>query len=58
MVGTTADEMTLFLALELGVGSIDDDALNRQMQKLFGDRAASVIDTYRGIAVTAPPPTC
>ncbi len=47
MVGTTADEMTLFLALELGVGSIDDDVLNRQMQKLFGDRAASVIETYR-----------
>ena len=47
MVGTTADEMTLFLALELGAGSIDAAALRRQMEKLFGDGAAAVIDTYR-----------
>jgi para-nitrobenzyl esterase len=47
MVGTTADEMTLFLALELGVGSIDQAVLDRQLQKIFGDRAATVVDVYR-----------
>ncbi len=46
MIGTTLDEMTLFLALELGVGELDGDALNRQMQRFFGDRAAEVVDTY------------
>ncbi len=46
MVGTTADEMTLFLALELGVGSIDDTVLDRQLQKVFGDRAADVFAVY------------
>jgi carboxylesterase type B len=48
MVGTTADEMTLFLALELGVGSMDAAALDRQMQKIFGDRAADVVAVYSG----------
>jgi para-nitrobenzyl esterase len=47
MIGTTADEMTLFLSLQLGVGSIDDAALNRQMEKLFGEGAAAIIGTYR-----------
>jgi para-nitrobenzyl esterase len=46
MIGTTADEMTLFLALDLGVGEIDGKALNRQMQRFFGDRAEAVIDRY------------
>jgi para-nitrobenzyl esterase len=47
MIGTTADEMTLFLSLQLGIGSIDDAALHRQMQKLFGEGADAVIDVYR-----------
>lgn len=46
MIGTTADEMTLFLSLSLGVGAIDDAALNRQMHKFFGDRADEVIGRY------------
>jgi para-nitrobenzyl esterase len=46
MVGTTADEMTLFLALDLGVGTMDAAGLERLMQKLFGDRASEVIDVY------------
>ena len=58
MVGTTADEMTLFLALELGAGSIDAAALRRQMERLFGDGAAAVIDTVpRRIGPTALPVT-
>jgi para-nitrobenzyl esterase len=46
MVGTTLDEMTLFLALDLGVGEIDGAALNKQMQRFFGDRSAEVIACY------------
>src|SRR5262249_1799206 len=43
MVGTTLDEMTLFLALTLGVGEFDGAALNRQMPSFFGDRTDEVI---------------
>jgi para-nitrobenzyl esterase len=46
MIGTTADEMTLFLALDLGVGEFDGEALNRQMQRFFGDRSGDVIERY------------
>jgi para-nitrobenzyl esterase len=48
MIGTTLDEMTLFLALDLRIGDIDGPALNRQMEKYFGDRSAEVIATYTG----------
>jgi para-nitrobenzyl esterase len=47
MIGTTADEMTLFLGLNLGVGQIDDEQLLKQMRTFFGDRAATVVDAYR-----------
>ncbi len=46
MIGTTRDEMTLFLALELGVGELDGAALNRQMKRFFGDRTDEVIGRY------------
>jgi para-nitrobenzyl esterase len=46
MIGTTADEMTLFLALELGVGQIDDAGLKKQMKRFFGDRADEVVRRY------------
>jgi para-nitrobenzyl esterase len=46
MIGTTLDEMTLFLALELGVGELDGAALNRQMQRFFGDRTGEVVGRY------------
>ena len=55
MIGTTLDEMTLFLALDLGVGEIDGEALNRQMQRFFGERTAEVVGRYtenRGDAVS------
>jgi para-nitrobenzyl esterase len=47
MIGTTADEMTLFLGLDLGVGQIDDEQLLKQMRRFFGDRATAVVDAYR-----------
>jgi carboxylesterase type B len=47
MIGTTADEMTLFLSLQLGVGQLDDAALQKQMRAFFGDRAESVVAAYR-----------
>ncbi len=46
MVGTTLDEMTLFIALDLGVGELDGAALNRQMQRFFGDRTAEIVGRY------------
>jgi para-nitrobenzyl esterase len=47
MIGTTADEMTLFLGLNLGVGQIDEDQLLKQMRKFFGDDATKVVDAYK-----------
>jgi para-nitrobenzyl esterase len=55
MIGTTLDEMTLFLALELGVGELDGTALNRQMQKFFGDSAGDVIGVYTANRPEATP---
>jgi para-nitrobenzyl esterase len=46
MVGTNADEMTLFTGLDLGLGQIDQPMLHRMMEKLFGDRADEVIKRY------------
>jgi para-nitrobenzyl esterase len=48
MVGTTLDEMTLFLALDLKIGEVDSAALNRQMSKVFGDRSEEVAAIYTG----------
>jgi para-nitrobenzyl esterase len=46
MIGTTRDEMTLFLSLDLRVGEIDAAGLHRQMAKVFGERSDEVISTY------------
>jgi para-nitrobenzyl esterase len=47
VIGTTADEMRLFLGLDLGVGQIDDDQLLKQMKGVFGGKAATVVEGYR-----------
>jgi para-nitrobenzyl esterase len=39
--------MTLFLSLQLGVGQLGDEQLQKQMRKFFGDRAESVVAAYR-----------
>lgn len=46
MIGTTLDEMTMFLSLDLQVGEIDSEALHRQMTKIFGDRSAEAVAIY------------
>ncbi len=53
MIGTNADEMTLFLGLDLGVGKVDDSVLHTMMAELFGDGADDVIARY-----TANRPGC
>jgi para-nitrobenzyl esterase len=55
IIGTTRDEMTLFLALELGVGELDGEALNRQMKRFFGDRTDEVVGRYTANREGAPP---
>ncbi|MGZ4691171.1 MAG: carboxylesterase/lipase family protein [Acidimicrobiia bacterium] len=54
VVGTTADEMTLFLALDLGVAELDGKALNRPMQRFFGDRTEEVVGRYTANRPDAP----
>ena len=46
MVGTNADEMTLFLAFSLGTGGGDSSAIARKMARVFGDRADEAIALY------------
>jgi para-nitrobenzyl esterase len=46
MIGTTKDEMTLFTVLDLGIGEIDGDALNRALGRTFGDRGSEVRKAY------------
>jgi len=46
MIGTTKDEMTLFTALDLGVGEIDGAAVARVLEESFGDRADEIHAAY------------
>jgi para-nitrobenzyl esterase len=46
IIGTTKDEMTLFTALDLGVGEIDGAAVARVLEASFGDRAGEIHDAY------------
>lgn len=46
MVGTTLDEMTLFLALDLGVGEPDGNAIVEQMRGVFGEHTETAVATY------------
>jgi len=46
MIGTTKDEMTLFTALDLGIGEIDGDAVNRALDASFRGRAAEIRAEY------------
>ena len=55
MIGTTLDEMTLFIGSELGVGELDGAAVNRQMQQFFGDRTEEIVGRYRRTARAARP---
>jgi para-nitrobenzyl esterase len=46
LVGTTAHEMTLFLAFEPSAGGRDEGVLTRRARGVFGDRADAVARTY------------
>ena len=47
MVGTTADEMTLFHVFDLGVGEIDFDEVIALMRSVFGDKTEDALATYQ-----------
>lgn len=47
LTGTTKDEMTLFLALDLGMAEPDPAAVQRQARRFFGDRVEEVLAAYR-----------
>ena len=49
LIGTTKDEMTLFTALDLGVGELDGDAVNRELDRTFGERGGEVLDAYTAL---------
>jgi para-nitrobenzyl esterase len=49
MIGTTKDEMTLFTAMDLGIGEIDGNAVGRALEASFGGRATEVHDTYAAL---------
>ncbi len=47
MIGTTKDEMTMFMLLDLGMGQIDDDRVHAALESTFGVEADAVEATYR-----------
>lgn len=47
MIGTTKDEMTMFTALDLGTGTIDDSVITGVLAESFGDRGPEVEAAYR-----------
>ena len=47
MVGTTADEMTLFHVFDLGVGEIDFDEVIALMRSVFADKTEDALATYQ-----------
>ena len=57
MIGTTKDEMTLFTVLDLGIGEIDGDAVNRALARTFGERGTEVRATYETLYPDATSPT-
>ncbi len=54
IVGTNHDEMTMFTALDLGTGTIDDATITAGLTEMFGDRAAAVAAEYHTIYPDAP----
>jgi para-nitrobenzyl esterase len=47
LIGTTKDEMTLFTQLDLGLGEIDGEVVDRVLADSFGDRGPEVLAAYR-----------
>lgn len=47
LIGTNADEMTLFTIADPAVGALDDDGVRRRMHNAFGDAGVQVFESYR-----------
>ncbi len=55
LVGTTADEMTLFLVLDLRIGDLDGAAIVKMMESTFGARTEEAVALYSGNRPGATP---
>ena len=56
LIGTNADEMTLFTVADPAVGSLDDAAVRQRMHKAFGDAGERVFESYRARRSGMAPP--
>jgi para-nitrobenzyl esterase len=55
IVGSTTEEMALFLRLDERVGKLDDETLARRVRHRFGDNTSAAIGRYRSLTSGAPP---
>jgi para-nitrobenzyl esterase len=55
VLGTTRDEMALFMAFDPHVQGLDDAGLERRAQRVFGERTPAALTAYRLALPGAPP---
>lgn len=55
LIGTNHDEMTLFMAFDLGLGEIDGAVVHGELVARFGDRADAVLAAYQAENPDASP---
>ena len=55
LIGTTRDEMRLFMFMDPSLNTLDHDGLVERLTNRFGDRAAFVADRYRASRPAASP---
>ncbi|MEP6625759.1 MAG: carboxylesterase/lipase family protein [Acidimicrobiia bacterium] len=55
IIGTNRDEMTMFTALDLGTGTVNEATITAALTATFGDRAAAVASEYHDIYPDALP---
>jgi para-nitrobenzyl esterase len=55
VLGTTTDEMALFMAFDPQVQGLDDAGLERRAQPLFGERTPAILAAYRKALPGSPP---
>jgi para-nitrobenzyl esterase len=55
VLGTTTDEMALFMAFDRKVQGLDDAGLERRARPLFGERTPAVLAAYRDALPGSPP---
>jgi para-nitrobenzyl esterase len=54
IIGSTTEEMSLFLRFDERVRALDDEQLARRVRHRFGDRAEEAIDRYRELTDGTP----